>query len=159
MAIAVLDIVEFSTVDDNLGHPLGDALLRLVAERVRSAFGQPAPGCGLDDDRFSVMETDRPNGTDGGLAKRIADCFEAPFSLQGQELRVDARAGFVRFPDDGDRADPRHASVSLAKLRAAGVAIAIDDFGTGHSSLRVLAGADRPAAARASRRASGKAGR
>jgi EAL domain-containing protein (putative c-di-GMP-specific phosphodiesterase class I) len=37
-------------------------------------------------------------------------------------------------------ADPRHASVSLATLRAAGISIAIDDFGTGHSSLRMLAG-------------------
>jgi len=122
VAIAVLDIVEFSTVNDNLGHHLGDALLRLVAERVRSAFGQSAPVCRLDDDRFSVMETDRPNGTDGGLAKRIADCFEAPFSLQGQELRVDARAGFVRFPDDGDRAEAllQQAKVALQHAKDTG---------------------------------------
>jgi diguanylate cyclase (GGDEF)-like protein/PAS domain S-box-containing protein len=122
VALAVLDIVEFSTVNDNLGHHFGDALLRLVAERVTSAFGQSTSVCRVDDDRFSVMETDRPNGTDGSLAKRIADCFEAPFSLQGQELRVDARAGFVRFPDDGDHAEGllQQAKVALQHAKDTG---------------------------------------
>jgi len=56
------------------------------------------------------------------------------------ELGGDPRRLELEVTESSLMADPRHASVSLAKLRDAGVSIAIDDFGTGHSSLRMLAG-------------------
>ena len=122
VAVAVIDIVEFGTVNDNLGQHLGDALLRLVAERLTGAFGRSSGISRLGDDKFSVIEIDPTHETDGALAKRIADCFEAPFSLQGQELRVDARAGFVQFPDDGDHAEAllQEAKVALQHAKDTG---------------------------------------
>jgi diguanylate cyclase (GGDEF)-like protein/PAS domain S-box-containing protein len=118
LTVAVIDIVEFGIVNDNLGHHVGDSLLRLVAERLNSAFRASGAVCRLNDDRFSVMELDPGPDTDESLAKRIAGCFEAPFALQGQELRVAARAGLVQFPEDGDHAEALLHEAKLALQHA-----------------------------------------
>jgi diguanylate cyclase (GGDEF)-like protein/PAS domain S-box-containing protein len=118
LTVAVIDIVEFGIVNDNLGHHVGDSLLRLVAERLSSAFRNAGAVCRMSDDRFSVMEQGPGRDSDESLAKRIADCFEAPFSLQGQELRVAARAGFVQFPEDGDHAEALLQQAKLALQHA-----------------------------------------
>jgi diguanylate cyclase (GGDEF)-like protein/PAS domain S-box-containing protein len=122
LAVAVIDIVEFGTVNDNLGQHLGDSLLRLVAERLKNAFGHATAVSRLREDKFSVIGLDPTLERDGGLADRIADCFEAPFSLQGHELRVDARAGFVLFPEDGDHAEAllQEAKVALQHAKDTG---------------------------------------
>ena len=121
VAIAVIDIVDFGTVNDNLGQHLGDSLLRLVAERLTSEFGRSGPVSRLGDDKFSVIAL-HPTEAQGGLARRLGECFEAPFSLQGQELRIDARAGFVQFPDDGDDAEAllQQAKVALQQAKDTG---------------------------------------
>jgi len=118
LAVAVVDIVEFGIVNDNLGQHVGDSLLRLVAERLNGAFGNSGAVCRMGDDRFSVMELDPGPDTDESLAKRIADCFEKPFALQGQELRVAARAGLVHFPEDGDHAEALLQQAKLASQHA-----------------------------------------
>src|SRR5688572_4530844 len=69
LTVAVIDIVEFGIVNDNLGHHVGDSLLRLVAERLNSAFRASGAVCRLNDDRFSVMELDAGPDTDESLAK------------------------------------------------------------------------------------------
>ena len=122
LTVAILDIVEFGIVNDNLGHHLGDTLLRLVAERLNNAFRNSGAVCRLSDDRFSVMELDPGPDTDETLAKRVADCFEAPFALQGQELRVAARAGLVQFPEDGDHAEAllQQAKIALQHAKNTG---------------------------------------
>jgi EAL domain-containing protein (putative c-di-GMP-specific phosphodiesterase class I) len=78
--------------------------------------------CRLSDDRFSVMELDPGPDTNDSLAKRIAECFVAPFALQGQELRVAARAGLVQFPEDGDHAEAllQEAKVALQHAKDTG---------------------------------------
>jgi EAL domain-containing protein (putative c-di-GMP-specific phosphodiesterase class I) len=59
---------------------------------------------------------------DDSFARRIAKCFEAPFSLQGHELRVAARAGFVVSPDDGDHAEAllQQAKIALQHAKDTG---------------------------------------
>jgi diguanylate cyclase (GGDEF)-like protein/PAS domain S-box-containing protein len=118
LTVAVIDIVEFGIVNDNLGHHVGDSLLRLVAERLNVAFRNSGAVCRLGDDRFSVMEAHSGPATDERLAKRIAECFDAPFALQGQELRVAARTGLVQFPDDGDHAEALLQQAKVASQHA-----------------------------------------
>jgi EAL domain-containing protein (putative c-di-GMP-specific phosphodiesterase class I) len=66
--------------------------------------------------------------------------FAASVLASLSELGGEPRRLELEVTESSLMADPQHASLSLAKLRSAGVSIAIDDFGTGHSSLRVLAG-------------------
>jgi diguanylate cyclase (GGDEF)-like protein len=122
LKVAVVDIVDFGIVNDNLGHHVGDMLLRMVAERLSNAFRSSGAVCRLNDDRFSVMDLSPSSDTDDNLAKRISDCFEAPFALQGQELRVAARAGLVQFPDDGEHTDAllQEAKVALQQAKDTG---------------------------------------
>jgi diguanylate cyclase (GGDEF)-like protein/PAS domain S-box-containing protein len=122
LTVAVIDIVEFGIVNDNLGHHVGDSLLQLVAERLKSAFRNSGAVCRLSDDRFSVMELEPGPDKDESLAKRVADCFETPFALQGQELRVAARAGLVQYPDDSDHAEGllQQAKVALQHAKNTG---------------------------------------
>ncbi|HUQ50707.1 MAG TPA: GGDEF domain-containing protein, partial [Gammaproteobacteria bacterium] len=122
LTVAVIDIVEFGIVNDNLGHHVGDSLLRLVAERLNGAFRDAGAVCRLSDDRFSVMELDPGPDSDDSLTKRIAECFEAPFVLQGQELRVAVRTGLVEFPEDSDHAEAllQQAKVALQHAKNTG---------------------------------------
>jgi diguanylate cyclase (GGDEF)-like protein/PAS domain S-box-containing protein len=122
LKVALVDIVEFGIVNDNLGHHVGDMLLRQVAERLSNAFRNSGAVCRLNDDRFSVMDLSPSSDTDESLAKRISDCFEAPFTLQGQELRVAARAGLAQFPDDGEHTDAllQEAKVALQQAKDTG---------------------------------------
>ena len=122
LSVAVIDIVDFGTVNDSLGQHVGDSLLRLVAERLTSAFGHSSAVCRMGDDRFAAMELDPGRDTDETLAKRVADCFEAPFAVQGQEVRLAARAGFGQFPDDGDHAEAllQEAKVALQHAKDTG---------------------------------------
>ncbi len=120
LSLAVIDIVEFGIVNDNLGQHVGDLLLRLVSERLSNAFRNARGAvCRLGDDRFSVMEANTGSDRGESLAKRIAECFEAPFVLQGQELRVAARVGLVQFPDDGVHAEAllQEAKVALQQAK------------------------------------------
>lgn len=118
VSVAVIDVVDFATVNDNLGQHLGDSLLRRVGERLVKAFGNSTDVCRLGEDKFSIYDVAPAEGKRADLAERIAECFEAPFSLQDQELRVDARAGFARFPDDGDRAEALLQQAKLALQHA-----------------------------------------
>jgi diguanylate cyclase (GGDEF)-like protein/PAS domain S-box-containing protein len=122
LAIAIIDIVEFGTVNDSLGQHLGDMLLRLVAERLTGVFGRSNALCRLGDDRFSVMELDPQRDLDDSFTRRIAKCFEAPFCLQGRDLRVAARAGFVVAPEDGEHAEAllQQAKIALQHAKDTG---------------------------------------
>jgi diguanylate cyclase (GGDEF)-like protein/PAS domain S-box-containing protein len=117
LALAVLDVAELGTVNDNLGHHAGDILLQLVAERLRATFRDPTLLCRLIGDRFSVMHADRGAVVDD-LLGRVEVCFGEPFSVQGHELRVAVRAGLVQFPDDGDHAESLLQQANIALQHA-----------------------------------------
>jgi diguanylate cyclase (GGDEF)-like protein/PAS domain S-box-containing protein len=113
LEMAVVDISDLGIINDSLGHHAGDVLLRLVAERLLLEFRDPQILCRLIGDRFSVMHSDRNDDYD--LVERIAACFDAPFSVNGHELRVSIRIGVGQHPEDGDNAE--------SLLQAAGIAL------------------------------------
>ena len=122
LAVTVLDVADLGIVNDNLGHHAGDTLLQLLAERLRSEFGDSNSLCRLVGDRFSVMQGDPAADVGERVAERIASCFAAPFTVQGHELRVAYRAGVVQFPDDGEHAEAllQEANVALQQAKQTG---------------------------------------
>jgi diguanylate cyclase (GGDEF)-like protein len=105
-ALMVLDLNGFKRVNDTLGHAAGDALLREVASRLRASVRSSDTVARLGGDEFAILLAGRVSPaaareTAYGIANRIA----RPVALGGEDHRVGASIGIVRYPDDGDDLD------------------------------------------------------
>ncbi|MDV2987651.1 UNVERIFIED_CONTAM: EAL domain-containing protein [Methylobacteriaceae bacterium AG10] len=124
-AVLMLDLDRFKFVNDVLGHAMGDALLRKVAERLRSVLSAEDVAGRLGGDEFAVLVLgaqgdDRPQQ----LAARIVEVMDRPFLLDGQLVNVGASVGLSLAPRDGT--DPeqllRNADLALYRAKAEGKA-------------------------------------
>jgi diguanylate cyclase (GGDEF)-like protein len=107
IAILCLDLDQFKTVNDTLGHPVGDALLILVAERVRGCVGEHDTVARLGGDEFAIIQVG-PAQPDGAiaLARHVIDALSAPYEVEGHSLVVGTSVGIAIAPATG--ADPDH---------------------------------------------------
>jgi diguanylate cyclase (GGDEF)-like protein len=126
-AVLLLDLDRFKEVNDTLGHPVGDELLRLVARRVVEYVPPEATVVRLGGDEFAVLlphVTDERPGAD--VAAAIRGGLTGPFEVQGTRLEVGASIGVAVIPDDGRDASTllQHADVAMyvAKRLTSGVA-------------------------------------
>lgn len=98
-----LDLNRCEHLDDTLGHPAGDALLRRVAERVSSCVRAGDTVARARGDELTVLLEDLPDaGTAGRVARKILGSLERPFSIAGYEFVVATCVGASVFPEDGD---------------------------------------------------------
>jgi diguanylate cyclase (GGDEF)-like protein len=116
LAVLLLDMDRFKAINDTLGHPVGDQVLREVGARVRAALRDADVVARLGGDEFAVLLT---TGTSEHasvvVAQKILHALEAPLVVEGQTMDVAASVGIARFPEHGDDAS--------ALLRAADVAM------------------------------------
>jgi diguanylate cyclase (GGDEF)-like protein len=102
VAVLFCDLDRFKTVNDTLGHAAGDELLRQVAARLLAAV-RPGDTVGrLSGDEFAVVlrGLNSPEGAHS-LARRVFACFDEPFRLEGQDVRIGTSVG-VAVHADGD---------------------------------------------------------
>ena len=94
-----LDLDEFKNVNDTLGHPVGDALLRAVAARLRTCVREADTVARLGGDEFAVlqMDIDRPEDA-GALAQRIIEVLNEPFDLGGHQVVIGSSIGIAMAP-------------------------------------------------------------
>ena len=120
-AVLCLDLDRFKAVNDTLGHPAGDALLRQVAERIA---GLVAPGdtfARLGGDEYAIIQADGSvPETSERLARAIIDAVRRPFDLEGQVVSVGVSIGIAIAPLDGGDADALFKNADLALYRAKG---------------------------------------
>jgi diguanylate cyclase (GGDEF)-like protein/PAS domain S-box-containing protein len=123
LAVHCLDLDHFKSVNDTLGHPVGDRLLQAVAERLGQAVGDDGMVARLGGDEFAVIQTaiDGPNDA-GGLASRLIKAVSAVYDIQGHEVVVGASIGIALAPGDGDAAEAllRNADMALYRAKAEG---------------------------------------
>ncbi|HKP89099.1 MAG TPA: GGDEF domain-containing protein [Thermoleophilaceae bacterium] len=104
--LMVLDLNGFKRVNDARGHAAGDALLQEVARRLRASIREGDTVARLGGDEFAVLLPGHANRrTARAAAYGIADRIARPIPLGGEEHRVGASIGIVRYPDDGDDLD------------------------------------------------------
>lgn len=102
-AVLFLDLDGFKAINDNFGHGVGDELLLAVSSRVTDVFRRSDTVARIGGDEFVVL---LPGVTDGqnaeGVAQKLVDSMQAPFSIEGHELRITASVGVAVYPDDSD---------------------------------------------------------
>jgi diguanylate cyclase (GGDEF)-like protein/PAS domain S-box-containing protein len=124
LALFLLDLERFKNINDSLGRPAGDALLKQVAQWLTRNMGDANLVARVDADHFALMLPQvRPDGNLPHLVEKVASAFlEHPFRLDEAVFRLAAKVGVAVYPDDG--ADPetlfRNAEAALKKAKAGG---------------------------------------
>jgi diguanylate cyclase (GGDEF)-like protein/PAS domain S-box-containing protein len=118
-AVLYLDLDEFKTVNDSLGHVAGDELLLGVAARLRELAGPGDEVARLGGDEFVVVAACDDAERAAGLAARAIDALGAPFLLEGKDVRVGVSVGIAMGPGEAS-ALLRDADTALNAAKARG---------------------------------------
>ncbi len=95
-AVLCLDLDHFKTVNDTLGHAMGDALLQLVAERLMGCVRDDDLVSRLGGDEFAIIQSDIATAEDAGrLAQRVIECLSEAYAINGQNVCVGVSVGIV----------------------------------------------------------------
>jgi diguanylate cyclase (GGDEF)-like protein/PAS domain S-box-containing protein len=118
-AVLYLDLDHFKDVNDTLGHPCGDVLLKLVAERMRNTVRENDTVARFGGDEFAVMQADIQEPTDAGeLAERLLDSLNQPYIVAGSEVRTGASIGIAIYGPDATDAEALLSRADMALYRA-----------------------------------------
>ena len=118
-AVFLLDLDRFKQVNDTMGHPAGDALLKQVASRLERAVGETGRVGRLGGDEFEVILAGRHRREDlAGLARRIIHDLSEPYSIEGHRVVIGASVGIAMSPDDGVTAEALIRNSDLALYAA-----------------------------------------
>lgn len=101
LALMFLDLDRFKTINDTLGHEMGDNLLKSVAKRLRNCIRGEDTVARLGGDEFIMILEQIATPEDAGkAAQKILDSFAPPFNLGGMEIFVTASIGISIYPED-----------------------------------------------------------
>ena len=118
-AIHMLDLDRFKLINDTLGHPIGDRLLKKVARRLTDAVREDDVVARLGGDEFVVLQALQQDEYDAEtLARRLVKALEAPFNIAGHECRIGTSIGIALAPKDGRDFDELLKSADLALYRS-----------------------------------------
>ena len=119
-ALLLVDLDHFKEINDTLGHPVGDDLLREVAQRLTDCLRPEDVVCRLGGDEFAVfaLRDESPDGLEA--ADRVLKALEATFLVDGARLDVDASVGVALHPEHGSDLDVllQRADVALYAAKA-----------------------------------------
>jgi diguanylate cyclase (GGDEF)-like protein/PAS domain S-box-containing protein len=122
-AVMMLDLDRFKEVNDSLGHPAGDQLLKEVAQRLSDCVRESDTVSRVGGDEFVVVLAETVGPEDGVIAARkILAALGQPFLLQGHEARIGVSIGISVFPKDGADADSllRTADEAMYRVKRTG---------------------------------------
>jgi diguanylate cyclase (GGDEF)-like protein len=125
LALLFLDLDNFKQINDTLGHAVGDAVLKLVAEQLASRVRETDMVCRYGDDEFLVLLDDVSQGSDAMVtADKIMQALAGPHHVGDTVVRLTASIGLCLYPDDGDGVhalvDRAEAAMYRAKRRGPG---------------------------------------
>ena len=122
-ATLCIDIDNFKSVNDTLGHPIGDRLLQAVAKRLRLIMRAEDVIARLGGDEFAILQGEVTQPADvSHFAERVLEAIGAPYVLDGHQVTVGASIGIALAPNDGDDADQilKNADMALYRAKADG---------------------------------------
>lgn len=118
-AVLLLDLDRFKQVNDTLGHPAGDALLKQVAQRLERVIGTEGRCGRLGGDEFQIiLPGERSPAALGELAEAIIAALSQPYLVDGQSVVIGASVGIALAPSDGTTSELLIRNVDLALYAA-----------------------------------------
>ena len=123
VAVMFLDIDDFKHVNDSLGHPQGDALLREASRRLADALRGADTVCRQGGDEFLILLADVSDAGDATeIALKLLAALARPFTIDGHEIGTSASIGIAMYPGDGRAFDEllKKADIAMYAAKAAG---------------------------------------
>lgn len=122
-AVLVVDLDRFKAINESLGRNMGDELLGLVSERIRSALTNGDIVARLEGDKFGIIQTGRPQPQSAAaLAGNLIDVIGRSYLVEGQVIDITACVGVVLFPAGAGRCEQllNHADLALHRAKSDG---------------------------------------
>jgi diguanylate cyclase (GGDEF)-like protein len=122
LAVMFLDLDRFKSVNDSLGHSVGDALLCAVTERLQRAVPGAEIVARLGGDEFAIVQSKISPSDTSELAARVIDALVEPFDVHGHQVIIGTSMGIAMAPADGNDPDQllRNADMALYRAKADG---------------------------------------
>lgn len=123
IALICIDLDGFKDVNDTLGHPFGDGLLKLVAQRLRHCVREGDTAARIGGDEFAVIQDGISAPADAQtLVERLIAAVSAPYLIDGHEITVTPSVGIATTMEDGSAPDDllNHADMALYRAKARG---------------------------------------
>jgi len=124
LAVCIFDVERFKTINDTVGKPVGDALLRQIAARMADDVGDTGRLARMGADIFALLLPDVHSDDEAArrLVQALRACFDPPFRVDGHELRLSTKAGLALFPNDALHGEAlfAHAEAAWKKAKATG---------------------------------------
>jgi diguanylate cyclase (GGDEF)-like protein/PAS domain S-box-containing protein len=119
VGILLHDLDNFKVVNDSLGHDAGDALLKVVAQRMRAVVRETDTVARLGGDEFVIVLPDMEHCNEAMVvASKLLGELSQPFTVDQQQVYVSASIGVSLFPRDGEQEQTLLKNVDLAMYRA-----------------------------------------
>jgi diguanylate cyclase (GGDEF)-like protein/PAS domain S-box-containing protein len=119
IGVLCLDLDHFKEVNDTLGHPVGDALLQVVADRIRACVRPTDCVARLGGDEFAIVQVPINQPADCiALATRLIASIAEPYDIGGHQIVIGASVGIAIAPGDGNDADSLLKNADMALYRA-----------------------------------------
>jgi diguanylate cyclase (GGDEF)-like protein len=119
VAIHLLDLDLFKTVNDTLGHAAGDKLLQMVGERLRVLVRDTDTVARMGGDEFAIVQIGISEPSDATtLALRVIETISAPYAIDEHQVVIGASVGIAIGPQDGDTPEQLMRSADMALYRA-----------------------------------------
>jgi diguanylate cyclase (GGDEF)-like protein len=123
LAVMFLDLDRFKSINDTLGHSVGNLLLQSVVKRLQSRLRPQDTFARLGGDEFTILVPDvKGKEQCANLAERVLGAFDEPFSVGGKMLPVQASIGLAAHPEDGDDVETilKNADTAMYQAKANG---------------------------------------
>ena len=118
-AVLYLDLDHFKAVNDTLGHPIGDALLRAATQRLQSQVRETDTVARLGGDEFAIVQSSVEQPHDATiLAQRLIEALGTPYELDGHQVVIGTSIGIAIVPTDGTDPDQILKNADMALYRA-----------------------------------------
>ena len=123
LGVFFMDLDDFKLINDTMGHDMGDALLKMVARRLKNSMRENDLVARIGGDEFIILIENLGEYQEmDTIANQILDCFKQPYNLDGQKCYITTSLGLAICPTDGDDGETliKHADIAMYKAKEKG---------------------------------------